>query len=271
MILKLLPTLILAAVLAVIAPWEPAASQADLPVGSETVSNKMFVEFRARREALNEGVSIGHAFVLVGTEYDNGLLVYELGAGFYPREAGKFGLKKLLGEPGEVGFDYDKDWNYDNAFRVPITEEQARRIRFSVSRWNDNENYHILERNCVDMVQDIARVVGLDTSAAGRAVRPASFVQMLAENNKGFSGIEHQKIADREYHDRIDGVRAAEIALARTWSPSSRNPVGDDRRTNPGAYGSSSPPPPMRTTPPPPPPASPTVIMHPVVPKELKK
>jgi len=81
------------------------ASRADdiqLLYPDNNVSHKAIIVFRARGFNLSKH-SPGHAFVLIGSELDNGLKVFSAAGGFYPIKGGKVTtIKTILSVPGKV-------------------------------------------------------------------------------------------------------------------------------------------------------------------------
>lgn len=138
-----------------------------------------FIEFRARGPSnsispyTGEDTSspVGHAFVLVGREVDNGGTIYDQAAGFYP-EKGK--LRKLHG-PGFTDFKW-ADMESEVNFRVPVSAEQARRARAKINKW-DNKDYNLLVQNCIHLAREIAADIGLKDD--GNALLPLPAIRNL--------------------------------------------------------------------------------------------
>ncbi|TIU37150.1 MAG: hypothetical protein E5W28_07655, partial [Mesorhizobium sp.] len=105
------------------------SAQADdlqLVYPDSNVSSRPFIEFRARDGRLDpKQPSVGHAFVMLGKEYDNGMkFIYGVG-GFYPKHSDKSvpELINLVLSQGRVDYTLD-DLRNDRSFQTYITPDQ---------------------------------------------------------------------------------------------------------------------------------------------------
>lgn len=147
-------------------------------------STKYFVDFKAR-----SGFP-GHAFVYIGRELDNGLSVVEAVAGFYPSEDGKSraALKNIAHGPGIVTAKLT-DLASTVSFRVYRTSNEITEILSKIEGFND-QDYALLENNCLDLVNQVATLVGIrtgDTSifpyAALLELQRRNDIRLLIEGN----------------------------------------------------------------------------------------
>lgn len=167
---------------AILAPlFVPVASAAEqdgvqLLYPDNSVSSKPIVEFRARTDTV-----LGHAFVALGRELDNGTTFFYAIGGFYPEEGGKLSkLQNILNGPGEVTYKW-ADVRSDKIFRANITDEQERTIKFIMKHWNGTD-YRLLDQNCTTLIKDTAASLGLKVDP--KALRPGSVIVSIIEQNR---------------------------------------------------------------------------------------
>lgn len=199
-----------------ISVFGPTAGWADdlqLLYPDNNVSSRPFIEFRARGGRLDpQQSSVGHTFVLLGREYDNGLAaIYGVG-GFYPKHGDKTSAEVLhmVLSSGSVKYTID-DLREDERFKTYITPEQETKVKFVMKNWN-TKKYSVVYHNCVGLVRDVAKSVGLnvptfDVLHVGREF-PVEFLQQLQKSNQENSAVE----AGNREADRIQQQRDASIA-----------------------------------------------------------
>jgi len=213
------------------------------------VSSRSIIEFRARNPSLTGEKSVGHAFVLVGRELDNGLRVYYSIGGFYPEPGSNTfkTIKNTLNGPGEVTYKIP-DLKYDTTFTAYISAEQERIANYILKNWDD-KNYALVGRNCADLVRDIAQAVGLDVGAESWAdlETPWSTLKALGERNHINTPAEaeaaqkredidvrrgvNKVILDRERKRQKEREEAARIAEARERMEDRRGDLGGSGNT----------------------------------------
>lgn len=168
----------------IIAIWGAVVSDIQILFPENSVSSRPVIEFRARKpgDTADGGKSpVGHSFVALGRELDNGLTVYYGIAGFYP-EPGTNKVqtaKYVLYGPGETQYKLN-DIQSDTRFRAYLTESQEREIKFIIKNW-DNNKYSLPFQNCNDLVKNIANNLGL--SYSNLAQTPMGIIESLAEAN----------------------------------------------------------------------------------------
>lgn len=203
---------------------------------SDFVSARPFIEFRAR----NSGVT--HAFVVTGYEYDNGLLVYNGGGGFYPKDGKMLALRVVQGTPGEVKLK-DVDFRYNSSFRVHVTPVQLQVVNNMIANWAVDKDYKLIEQNCAHFIRDVADAIGLKTHPIGI---PLPMVRDLRQNNQLNTPLKQERLSLPQRYLETERRQAAERSTlaripARREDP--RNPRPDlranqgvptDSYTNPG-------------------------------------
>ena len=137
-------------------------------------SSKPLIEFRMRNDT-----STGHAYILMGRELDNGLKVYHSAAGFYPKTDKAF---NLVAGPGTLKYKIE-DVRTDDSFQAYITNEQERTAKFIIKNW-DTKVFALPAQNCVSLVKNVGRAVGLNVSTLDpRALTPKGVIKNLKDNN----------------------------------------------------------------------------------------
>jgi hypothetical protein len=162
---------------------EPSlAEDLQLMLPGMNVSSRPIVEFRARRgNADNPPASLGgHAYVLLGRELDNGNIIYNTVAGFYPKDDKASGFKKFFGTTGVVKQELD-DNKSEITFRVNITPTQEVAVAKVIASY-DEKNYSVLFSNCKHMVKDVANVLRLSVPDLKDAF-PADLISELKNSN----------------------------------------------------------------------------------------
>jgi hypothetical protein len=246
----------------------------------DNVSSRPILEFRARNPKLGgdgQGSSpVGHAYVLLGRELDNGNTLFNEVKGFYPDKGdffhsayGKGVVKQTLADASQ-----------DVVFRIYITPLQETQIRRVFRTWNDKD-YSVVLRNCVDFTRAVARAANLDVPFIEGDLSqefPSIFVRLLKEKNDANTplraGIGPGGGASANPQvpqpPQTGGLSPAEIA---TKNREPRNQMMNPPRPPvmpPGpllppvvALPPLPPPPPPQIITPPPPPPQPTVVMPP--------
>ena len=161
------------------------AEDIQLLLPQNNVSSRPVLEFRARDPSLGddgrEVSAVGHAYVLLGRELDNGLTLFNEIKGFYPAKNdvvhfayGKGAVKQTL-----------DDASQDVVFRVYITPLQETKIRDIFKKWED-KSYSLALRNCVDFTRAVARGASLEVPFIGGDLSqefPSVFVRLLKQSN----------------------------------------------------------------------------------------
>lgn len=139
------------------------------------------IEIRARSGSLETGSPTGHAFVALGKKYSNGSIYFYSVAGFYPEDssASVRGLRNMLSGPGRVEYKIPDLLN-DRVYRADISPEQARVVKHIMKHYPDRD-YSLLFNSCVDMVKQIADVLGLKYHKTD--LLPDSVVEGIASEN----------------------------------------------------------------------------------------
>jgi hypothetical protein len=138
-----------------------AAEDLELFLPGNNVSSRPVIEFRARRgnmEHFPDSLG-GHTYVLLGRGLDNGNILYNTVAGFYPKNDQASAFAKTFGTPGAVKQELD-DAKSEITFKAYITPTQEVAVGKVISRWNDKE-YALLGEHCNHLVKDVARVLHL--------------------------------------------------------------------------------------------------------------
>lgn len=133
--------------------------QLELP--GNNVSSRPILEFRARAPAQG---NLGHAFVALGRELDNGKTVFDGIAGYTPTTPPNTYTKiqMVLGDkqvPGSVKYEIP-DLRNDTTYRVNITPEQEKDVKAIVRNWNGTQ-YSFWNNNCVSLDRQVAIALGL--------------------------------------------------------------------------------------------------------------
>ena len=170
--------------------------------------SRPILEFRARSVKIQVTVSpptytfVGHAYVVFGREYPDGRIEYYATAGFSPNDES---IKLVLNTPGHVEYTkYDAiDDASDIDFRVKITAEQEKYVRFILKQWDAHE-YKLLSQNCVSLVKRIAKVIGLDPGDPNQIVTPYDAVRLLKNENDSDKPLRYAVIEGK----RAQAIRA---------------------------------------------------------------
>jgi hypothetical protein len=144
------------------------ADDLDLLLPPNNVSSRPIIEFRARKpmsqdaakEVGREASRVGHAYVLVGRELDNGTTLFNQVRGFYAVRDGEITLLQKMYTKGIVKQHLD-DAASDITFRVYITPIQEMAVQKVFRDWND-KMYSLPIRNCVDFAKAVAKAVNLN-------------------------------------------------------------------------------------------------------------
>lgn len=188
-------------------PGQRSQSELELLRPENNVSSRPVLEFRARKNI--------HAFVAVGRQLDNGLVYYDGIAGFYPAKGtGTFQVvKNVLYSKGRTSYEIS-DLRTDDSYFIPISEGQYEKVRFVMSQWDSKETYSILANNCVDMMKDVASVLGLKH---GGDLTPVQLVQSLRKLNARDQAMRSDALererqeAARELNQAMDAAVAGKI------------------------------------------------------------
>lgn len=164
---------------------------AQVPVSP--VSERKIVEIRARGVNLGER-SPGHVMVFLGTEYDDGLVIWDRIGGFYPE---KGGLNSLW-DNGEVTVK-ELDLIPTDSVRYPISESQASMINSEMSNWDDS-SYVLAGQNCVDFAMSVLDHAGVNTN--GMAHIPGLFILELRSRKQTLENFE-------EFRTSIEAIEAS--------------------------------------------------------------
>lgn len=188
-------------------PGQRSQSELELLRPENNVSSRPVLEFRARKNI--------HAFVAVGRQLDNGLVYYDGIAGFYPAKGtGAYQIaKNVLYSKGRTSYEIS-DLRIDESYFIPISEDQYEKVRFVMSQWDSKEDYAILTNNCVDMMKDVASVLGLKH---GGDLTPLQLVQSLRKLNARDQAMRSDALererqeAARELNQAMDAAIAGKI------------------------------------------------------------
>jgi hypothetical protein len=122
--------------------------------------------------------------VLLGTEYDNGLVVWDRIGGFYPEKGGI----NSLWDNGEIKVE-EIDLIPTESIRYTINEGQALLINNEFSNWND-KSYTLAARTCVDFARSALEHAGVNTTALpelpGLIIRRLRLRKQTQENFEEF-------------------------------------------------------------------------------------
>jgi hypothetical protein len=161
------------------------AEDIQLLLPQNNVSSRPVLEFRARDPSLGgdgRGSSaVGHAYVLLGRELNDGLILFNEVKGFYPA---KNDVVHYMFGKGAVKQTLD-DASQDVRFRVYITPLQETKIRAVFKKWED-KNYNLALQNCVDFTRAVAREANLEVPFIGGDLSqefPSVFVRLLKQSN----------------------------------------------------------------------------------------
>ena len=151
------------------------------------VSGKKVVLFEARKGIIELGNSglVGHAFVKLGTELDNGLVLVHSFFGYYPSEGTMYQVKLIFSTKAEIKFEFPSDLKSDVSQKYYISDDVYRAILAKEAGYlNDNPNYSLLlAENCVTFVKEIAAVAGLRVPEQGFFSAPGALIDILKSKN----------------------------------------------------------------------------------------
>lgn len=183
-------------------------------------STKHVLEFRARGSSLLPP-SVGHAWVALGYELDNGVTHFYSASGFYPGSTdGVFeAIKATVDSPGRLDFTVP-DMSQDEVFRVSITPAQRARVHKALKKF-DSQNYDLLSNNCVSMMRDIASTLEL---SKGLAILPSDYVKRLREANSSSEAIQNEADVSGSYRSNLE-LRVRDYNNGRSPGTTSVNPA----------------------------------------------
>jgi hypothetical protein len=159
-----------------------AAEDIQLLLPDNNVSSKPILEFRARTPSSDDGKEIGHAYVLLGRELDNGLTLYNAVKGFYPDTDGNVKtITNVIYGPGKVTQTL-ADAKSEIIFTVYITPLQEVKVVKIIKQWDDKK-YSLPLQNCIDMTKAVAIAVGLNIPSMPKDLLPWTFIKALSSQN----------------------------------------------------------------------------------------
>ena len=217
-------------------------------------NSRPFIEFRARKPEIAKGgrLRIGHVFVVLGRQLNDGTKVYYGAGGFYPEQET---IKTVLAGPGQVPYKVE-DLNTDGWYFARITGEQERIVTFLLQQWNDTKDYNIVEQNCVTLVTAVAKRLGLDFGK-DTPVTPYGVIESLGSRNDADQPLRYAIVAGEAARGKFEidlnntrailarmAEREREVALAEEeWARWERNRAAGEMLIGipmPGAGGSSA-------------------------------
>lgn len=153
-----------------------------------SVFKKPFVSFLAR-ESPGSIDKPGHAYIGVGVELDNGLLVYEKLLGYYPVDELTWGEIKasFSTASGELKSKID-DVAWDVEYRVDTDDTGHSKALAVADRWMASDpKYNLFAnrgKNCSSFVSEIATALGLKLpNDDPGATWPVNYIQKLKAMN----------------------------------------------------------------------------------------
>jgi len=151
---------------------------------------KYYVTFYAYAAEYLEGLTPGHVIIAFGIEDDFQKMSISEGAwGFYPIMNNKIkkGLQLAEEKTGVVNSDEKtllKNNIIEARLSTKVTEEEYKTAYALINQWNLNQNYHLLNSNCVHFANEIAMAINLKVPDNVNAMFPEIFLQELVSLNK---------------------------------------------------------------------------------------
>jgi len=122
----------------------------------------------------------GHAFLVVSIHTSNG--PKEEAFGFYPRAGGK----TFVGWPGAVESQFRRNPDSFSRVTASFTREITLLQYYNIGRIMqafNRSDYSLLETNCIDLVDSVARSISLKTPVRAVIQTPVAYVKELARLN----------------------------------------------------------------------------------------
>jgi hypothetical protein len=161
----------------------PALSYADLYDDYiNSTSKQPFVIFLARN-----GVP-GHAFVGIGVQLNESMLVYECFLGYYPAGDDKLAEAKLIFGKTSGALDYKwKDTSWDVSYRKNINYKRKSAALAVADEWRSADpKYNLFAlggKNCSVFAGEVANAIGLKAPAGAGSMLPVDYISKLQQSN----------------------------------------------------------------------------------------
>lgn len=151
---------------------------------------KYYVTFYAYSAELIDDQTPGHVIIAFGKEDSNKNMSISDGAwGFYPNMSSKVANLFYDGEvkTGLVKSDINKIFT-KQLVEVRISKEvsatEYKNAYALITQWDNNEDYHLLNHNCVHFAQTIAKAINMKVSNNVDSTSPETFMEDLVKQNQ---------------------------------------------------------------------------------------
>lgn len=163
-------------VLALVAAWLLL-----LPGPARAAPGDIMLEIMGAEVSWANREYVGHAFLCIALHLNSG--IKEDCYGFYPASTTAVGRVSGPGVvSGEVGRNPTRFARVGAAAKRTITEDQRRAVLRAIDGWNAR-NYNLTDTNCIDLVHEVAGVVGMRRPDRGATQLPLAYVRELDRLN----------------------------------------------------------------------------------------
>jgi hypothetical protein len=157
------------------------------PDNNASGTGKKIILFEARKGKIESGSSgpVGHTFVKLGTELDDGLEYIHGVFGYYPDHGKLYEIKLIVGTAAVVKFELPADMQVDISQKYYVSEESySKLLDMAKTYLSDNPTYSLLTgSNCVKFVAEMAKAAGLSISDPSAFTFPGEMIESIQKAN----------------------------------------------------------------------------------------
>lgn len=150
-------------------------------------SGKKVILFEARKGAIEGGTSgpVGHVFVKLGTELDNGMIHVHSIFGYYPSHGKLYEVRLIVAKAAEIKFDLPADLQTDLTQKYYVSDiAYANLVATAKTYLIDNPTYSLVTgSNCVRFVGAMAKAAGLSTPDFNVITFPGEMIESIQKAN----------------------------------------------------------------------------------------